>query len=92
MTALTREEWDLLTPAERKQHAEDELKNIYGANYKTDPKTKLPVEDGVGSLQQPTEAHWQALLKAEGLEIMQKMKADAVKRGVWPPKRSAEMF
>jgi hypothetical protein len=87
MNSLTREELSEMSAAERKLHFENERKNVFGHDYKTD-KHGNPVEQGIGSASQPTENHFLAVAAALGQDEADRQRADAVKRGVWPPKRS----
>jgi hypothetical protein len=87
LNALTREELSEMTAEERKIHFENERKNVFGHDYKTD-KHGRPVEQGFGSPQQVTEQHLQALAKAEGQEVADKARAEAMKRGAFPPKHN----
>ena len=90
MVTLTREEWSELSPEEKKYHLEQETKNVFGADYKRDRQNR-PVEQGLGSKQQPTIQSMNALLQHEGQDAYDREVADAIKRGVWPPKPHTEM-
>jgi hypothetical protein len=91
MVALRADELAEMTPAERKQHAEDEIRNIYGHDVKFDRHGK-PIEQGIGSPGNYSENHWQMLAKMEGQEVADRAKAAAVKAGHWPPRRQAEAY
>jgi hypothetical protein len=85
VNAKTREELEEMTPEERKLWAENERKNVFGYDYKTDPKTGRPIEQGIGSAQQPTRQHVNALRAAEGDQAADAAIEAAKKRGLWPP-------
>jgi hypothetical protein len=88
VVALKREEWDELNDAEKREHMIAEAKNVFGHDAKKDPRTGKYIEQGFGSASQPTEQHFQALAVAEGQEVADKARAEAMKRGTFPPKRN----
>jgi hypothetical protein len=87
MVTLRADELAELTPEEKRIHFENEAKNVFGHDYKRD-KHGRPIEQGIGSAQQVTEAHLQALAKAEGQEVADRARADAIKRGTLVGKRN----
>jgi hypothetical protein len=89
MVALRQDEWDELSPEEKRAHREAEFRNVFGADAKRDRSGK-PIEMGIGSPSQPTENHFLAVAAALGQDEADRQRADAVKRGVWPPKPRAE--
>lgn len=89
MVSLRREEWDELSPEEKKLHRINEEKNVFGHDVKHDRHGK-PVEQGVGSASQPSLNHFQALAAAEGQDVADAEMAKAVKAGTWPPKPRSE--
>jgi hypothetical protein len=89
MVTLRADELAELTPEEKRIHFENETKAVFGDNYRRDPKTGRPIEQGLGSAQQITEQHLQALAKAEGQEVADRARADAIKRGTLVRPREA---
>jgi hypothetical protein len=87
VVALRQEEWDELSPEEKKLHRAAEAKNVFGADHKTDRHGR-PIEQGIGSASQPSLNHFQALAAAEGQDVADAEMAKAVKAGTWPPKRN----
>jgi hypothetical protein len=88
MVSLRREEWDELTPEEKREHLILEEKNVFGHDVKHDRHGR-PIEQGIGSPSQPSMNHFRALGAAEGAEVAEKAIADARKNG-WEPERAAE--
>jgi hypothetical protein len=69
MVALRREEWDELSPEEKREHLIAEEKNVFGYDFKRD-KHGRPIEQGIGSASQPSMNHFRArvpLLRAAKL-------------------------
>jgi hypothetical protein len=91
LNSLTREELSEMSAEERKLHFENERKNVFGHDYKTDRHGR-PIEQGIGSASQPSLNHFQALAAAEGQEVADAEMAKAVKAGTWPPKPRSEAF
>ncbi len=59
------------------EQAEHEMrKRVFGADYRTD-KNGRPIEQGHGSLAQPTEPHFAALEKFEGADAAAAARAKA---------------
>jgi hypothetical protein len=88
MVALRQDEWDELTPAEKKQHLEDEAKNVFGHDHKKDRHGK-PIEQGIGSPGNLSEQHFAALARAESQEVADKARAAAIKAGTFNPNKQA---
>jgi hypothetical protein len=84
MVALRYEELAELSEDERKAHWINEAKNVYGHDHKTDRHGK-PVEQGLGSKQNPTIQSMSALLAAEGVDAYNRAVAECTKLGTWPP-------
>jgi hypothetical protein len=84
MNSLTREELSGMSAEERKAHFEAEARNIFGHDFKRDRHGK-PIEQGLGSPQQPTRQHINALRAAEGDDAANAAIEAAKKRGLWPP-------
>jgi hypothetical protein len=77
MVTLTIEEFDELTPAERKAHLANEEKIVFGADA---PKKKgQPVEQGIGAPGNESENHFRAIEQAEGKEVADRARAAAAK-------------
>jgi hypothetical protein len=75
MVTLTIEEFDELTPAERKAHLANEEKIVFGADA---PKQKgKPVEQGIGSPGNENENHFAAIEKYEGKTVADAARAAA---------------
>lgn len=60
MVTKTREEWDEMSPAEKREHLIAEEKNVFGHNVKHD-RHGNPIEQGFGSKKQPTRQHVEAI-------------------------------
>jgi hypothetical protein len=88
MVSLRREEWDELTPEEKRAHLIMEEKNVFGHDVKHD-KHGRPIEQGIGSASQPSMNHFRNLAASEGSEIAQKAIEQARKNG-WAPEKAAE--
>jgi hypothetical protein len=56
----TREEWDEMTPAEKREHLILEEKNVFGYDVKHD-RHGNPIEQGFGGPLQPTAQHVEAI-------------------------------
>jgi hypothetical protein len=89
MVALRREEWDELSPEEKREHLIMEEKNVFGYDVRHD-KHGRPIEQGIGSASQPSMNHFRALAAAEGAEVAEKAIADARKAGTFSPERAAD--
>ena len=66
-----------------RQDAEHEMKKrVFGEHYRTDRQGK-PIEDGIGSIAQPSESHLAALEKFEGADAanLARAKAKAARGG-----------
>lgn len=78
MVTKTPEEWDAMSPQERKEHLAAEEKIVFGTDFK---KVKgHPVEQGVGSPGRETNNHFTAIRKHEGEEAYQAAIEDLWKR------------
>ena len=60
MVTKTREEWDDMTTAEKREHLAQEEKNVFGHDVKHD-RHGDPVEQGLGGPLQPTAQHVEAI-------------------------------
>jgi hypothetical protein len=88
MVALRREEWDELSPEEKREHLILEEKNVFGYDVKHD-RHGNPVEQGFGSPSNPSANSFRALAASEGAEIAAKQIEIARKNG-WAPEKAAE--
>jgi hypothetical protein len=88
MVSLRREEWDELTPAEKRAHLVQEEKNVFGHDVKHD-RHGNPIEVGIGSKSQPSANHFRALATAEGPSVAEKEMAAAIKAGTFSPDAAA---
>jgi hypothetical protein len=70
VVTLTVEEFEVLTPDERKEHLAAEEKTVFGQNFQRDAKGR-PIEVGIGSPSHPSGNHLAAILKWEGPEAHQ---------------------
>ena len=90
MVSLRADEWAKLNDAEKKAHLENERKNVFGHDYKTDRHGK-PIEQGVGSPSNPTIQSMNALRAAEGDQAADAAIERARKAGTWPPKQHEQI-
>jgi hypothetical protein len=65
MTTKTPDELSIMTPEEIAAYRALELENVFGAGYRRDRNGK-PIEQGRGSISNPTEQSFAALEKYEG--------------------------
>jgi hypothetical protein len=84
MVTLRREEWDELTPEEKRAHLIAEERAVFGADVKHD-KHGNPIEQGIGARGHETANHFRALATDEGVEVAEKQMAAAVKAGTFSP-------
>ncbi len=84
MVSLRREEWDELTPEEKKLHLIREEKNVFGDNVQHD-RHGHPIEVGIGSASQPTANHFAAMATYEGVDVARQKLDAAVKAGTFSP-------
>jgi hypothetical protein len=96
MVTLTAEEFEVLTPDERKAHQAAEDLIVFGANAKRDRNGNY-IEQGIGSLGRESVNHLAGILKYEGPEAYQasvdaiwKRDPDHAKRLGLPQRRTAK--
>lgn len=78
MVTKTVEEWDAMSPGERKQHLAAEEKIVFGHDVKH--KGKVPIEQGIGAPGRETDNHFRAIEKYEGKEAADKARTEAAAR------------
>lgn len=76
MVTKTQEEWDLMTPDERKAHLSAEEKIVFGHDF--EKKKGVPIEQGIGAPGRETNNHFSGIRKYEGEEAYQVALA-----GIW---------
>lgn len=82
MTTRTSAELAMMTPEEIKAYRENERKNVFGFDYKTD-RNGNPVEQGIGAPGHETANHFAALRKREAEGHEEPGTYDAAVAALW---------
>lgn len=75
----TMEEWDAMSPDDKKAHLKAEEKTVFGEGYRKDRKG-VPQEQGIGSPGRETDNHFRAIRKYEGPEAEKAARETAAKK------------
>lgn len=78
MVTKTPEEWDLMSPDERKAHLASEEKIVFGHDFQK--RKGAPIEQGIGSPTRETQNHFTAMRKYEGEDAYREAYEEFAKR------------
>lgn len=79
MVTKTDEEWDAMSPEDRKAHLASEEKIVFGTDFQK-RKDKSPIEQGIGSPGRETHNHFSGIRKYEGEDAYREAYEEFAKR------------